>query len=37
MSRPRKPSFKLEFRLEAADAMDVGKFTVDKWVPNLIK
>jgi transposase len=46
MSRPKRPNFKPEFRLEvaqlvvdkgysireAADAMDVGKSTVDKWV-----
>jgi hypothetical protein len=37
MRRPKNPSFKPEFRLEAADAMDVGNSTVDKWVPNLIK
>ena len=49
MSRPKRPNFKPEFRLEvaqlvldkgysireAADAMDVGKSTVDKWVRQL--
>lgn len=49
MSKPRRASFKPEFRLEvaqlvldkgysiceAADAMDVGKSTVDKWVRQL--
>ena len=49
MSRPKRPNFKPEFRLEvaqlvldkdysireAADALDVGKSTVDKWVRQL--
>ncbi|MGK0474967.1 MAG: transposase [Oleispira sp.] len=49
MSRPKRPNFKPEFRLEvaqlvldkgysireAAEAMDVGKSTVDKWARQL--
>ena len=49
MSKPRRPNFKPEFRLEvaqlvldkgysvreAAEAMDVGKSTVDKWAKQL--
>ena len=49
MSKPRRPNFKPEFRLEvaelvldkgysvreAAEAMDVGNSTVDKWVRQL--
>ena len=49
MSKPKRPNFKPEFRLEvaqlvldkgysireAAEAMDVGKSTVDKWVRQL--
>jgi transposase len=49
MSKPKRPNFKPEFRLEvtelvlnkgysvreAAEAMDVGNSTVDKWVRQL--
>jgi transposase len=49
MSKPRRPNFKPEFRLEvaelvldkgysvreAAEAMEVGNSTVDKWVRQL--
>ena len=49
MSKPKRPNFKPEFRLEvaqlvldkgysireAAEAMDVGKSTVDKWAREL--
>jgi transposase len=49
MSKPQRPNFKPEFRLEvaqlvldkgysvreAAEAMDVGKSTVDKWAKQL--
>jgi transposase len=49
MTKPKRPNFKPEFRLEvaelvlnkgysvreAAEAMDVGNSTVDKWVRQL--
>ena len=39
MTRPSRPTFSPEFRLEsaqlAAEAMNVGKSTMDKWVRQL--
>ena len=35
ITKESRPNFKPEFRLEAAEAMNVGKSTVDKWVWQL--